>query len=300
VLAEVLETSRNQVVARLSAGEITVDGQVVGKQHRLRVGERVEVHAPDVPEPSPPDLPPIRYRDEHLVVLAKPPGLVVHPGAGHRDDTLVQALEAAGIPLAPAGGAERPGIVHRLDRDTSGLLIVACTDTAHERLVAALAAREIDRRYLAVVIGEPTNARGRIEAPIGRDPASRTRFGVVADGKPAVTRYVTRGRAPVDGELRAVVSLVVCTLETGRTHQIRVHLAAIGHPVVGDATYGSRPAVAGSARCATAVAARRLAALHPPGDRAAHRPRRATTGRSRVSACSQVGITAPVVLDDER
>ncbi len=300
VLADVLETSRNQVVARLSAGEITVDGRVVAKQHRLRVGERVQVRAPEVAQASPvPPLPPIRYQDEHLVVVAKPPGLVVHPGAGHRDDTLVQALEAAGIPLAPAGGAERPGIVHRLDRDTSGLLIVACTDTAHERLVAALAAREIDRRYLAVVIGEPTNARGRIEAPIGRDPASRTRFGVVADGKPAVTRYVTWGSGTVGGELRATVSLVVCTLETGRTHQIRVHLAAIGHPVVGDATYGSRPAIAAalgagrpllhaaSLRFTHPVTGQRIDLDEPPPD-------------DLVAACAQVGITTPAVLDGER
>lgn len=300
VLADVLETSRNQVVSRLSAGEVTVDGQVVGKQHRLRVGETVEVRAPAAPDASPvPPLPPVRYRDEHLVVVAKPPGLVVHPGAGHRDDTLVQALEAAGIPLAPAGGPERPGIVHRLDRDTSGLLVVACTDIAHERLVAALAAREIERRYLAVVLGEPTNARGRIEAPIGRDPASRTRYGVVADGKPAVTRYVTRGSGTVGGELRATVSLVACTLETGRTHQIRVHLAAIGHPVVGDATYGSRPAVAAALgarrpllhaaalRFTHPITGRRIALDEPPPD-------------DLVAACEQVGITVPATLDDER
>lgn len=299
VLADVLGTSRNQVVSRLTAGEITVNGQLVGKQHRLRVGETVEVGAAAVPASSPaPPLPPVRYRDEHLVVLAKPPGLVVHPGAGHRDDTLVQALEAAGIPLAPAGGPERPGIVHRLDRDTSGLLIVACTDTAHERLVAALAAREIERRYLAVVIGEPTNARGRIEAPIGRDPASRTRYGVVADGKPAVTRYATQGVGRVGGELRAAVSLVACTLETGRTHQIRVHLAAIGHPVVGDVTYGSRPAVAAalgagrpllhaaSLRFTHPVTGQRITLDEPPPD-------------DLVAACAQVGITMPAVLDDE-
>jgi 23S rRNA pseudouridine1911/1915/1917 synthase len=300
VLAAVLETSRNQVVARLAAGEITVDGALAAKQHRLRVGERVEIRARQRPEPAPaPDLPPIRYQDEHLVVVAKPPGLVVHPGAGHPDDTLVQALQAAGVPLAPAGGGERPGIVHRLDRDTSGLLIVACTDTAHERLVAALAAREIDRRYLAVVLGEPTNARGRIEAPIGRDPASRTRFGVVADGKPAVTRYVTWGSGTVGGELRAVVSLVACTLETGRTHQIRVHLAAIGHPVVGDATYGSRPAVAtalgagrpllhaASLRFTHPVTGQQISLDEPPPD-------------DLTAACAKVGITIPTAVDDER
>ena len=300
MLADVLDTSRSQVVSRLTAGEVTVDGQLVGKQHRLRAGETVEVRAPAIPDASPvPTLPPIRYRDEHLVVLAKPPGLVVHPGAGHRDDTLIQALEAAGIPLAPAGGAERPGIVHRLDRDTSGLLIVACTDTAHERLVAALAAREIGRRYLAVVIGAPTNARGRIEAPIGRDPTSRTRYGVVADGKPAVTRYVTRGSGTVGGELRATVSLVACTLETGRTHQIRVHLAAIGHPVVGDATYGRRPAVAaalGAGRPLLHAATLRF--THPVTGQRVHLDE--PPPQDLVAACAQVGITVPATLDDER
>lgn len=299
-VADVLSVSRNQVVGRIAAGDVTVDGAAVAKQHRLRAGERVEVRMPAqaVPSAAPP-LPPVRYQDDHLLVLAKPPGLVVHPGPGHVDDTLVQALEAAGIPLAAAGGEGRPGIVHRLDRDTSGLLIVACTDVAHERLVAALAARDVSRRYLALVLGEPANARGRIEAPIGRDPASRTRFAVVADGKSAVTRYATLGTGQVPGEVRAVVSLVACTLETGRTHQIRVHLTAIGHPVIGDATYGSRPAVA------TALGAERPL-LHAASLRFAH----PITGADiiideppppdLVAACARLGVSAPAFLPEVR
>lgn len=299
VVAAALGESRSRAVARISAGEVRVDGVVAPKQHRLRYGERVTCRiAPAGPPAAPPPLPPVRYRDEHLLVLAKPPGLVVHPGTGHADDTLVQALQAAGIPLAPAGGAERPGIVHRLDRDTSGLLIVACTDTAHERLVAALAAREIDRRYLALVIGAPTNRRGRIEAPIGRDPASRTRFAVVADGRSAVTRYATLATGSVPGELGGVVSLAACRLETGRTHQIRVHLAAIGHPVVGDATYGSRPAVAAALRVQRPLLhAASLRFTHPVTGASISLDEPAPTDL--LAACTRVGITAPAILPED-
>lgn len=245
VIAAELDISRSRAAARIQTGDVTVDGVAVGKPYRLRVGERVEIAAapPAVPTPAPP-VPPIRYRDEHLLVVAKPAGLVVHPGAGHAGDTLVDALTTAGIPLAPAAGADRPGIVHRLDRDTSGLLMVASTDLAYERLVAALAERSVVRRYLAMVVGRPADPRGRIEAPIGREPGSRTRFGVVAGGRPGVTRYhvLATGQTPSDPPVE--VSLVACRLETGRTHQIRVHLTALGHPVVGDPTYRPRPAVA--------------------------------------------------------
>jgi 23S rRNA pseudouridine1911/1915/1917 synthase len=242
VLAARLDTSRSQAAARIDAGAVTVAGAHASRSRVLRAGEQVEVAPPvEVPPTAAPPLPPVRYRDEHLLVLAKPAGLVVHPGAGHPDGTLVEALQAAGVPLASGSDPTRPGIVHRLDRDTSGLLVVACTDAALRGLTAALAARAVTRRYLALVAGEPANLRGRIEAPIGRDPSDRVRFAVVADGRPAMTRYrtLTTGQAPDLPEHRGTVALLVCQLGTGRTHQLRVHLAALGHPIVGDPVYGA-------------------------------------------------------------
>jgi 23S rRNA pseudouridine1911/1915/1917 synthase len=174
-LAGHLGISRSQAAARIDAGQVRVGGVRVSRGRRLRADEQVEVVAPaPTPASPPPPLPPIRYRDEHLLVVAKPAGLVVHPGAGHPDGTLVEALEAAGIPLAPGTEGHRPGIVHRLDRDTSGLLLVASTQEAFVGLTAALAARQVARRYLAVVAGVPEQPRGRIEAPIARDPRAGT------------------------------------------------------------------------------------------------------------------------------
>ena len=242
-VAEHLEESRSRAANRIVAGEVEVDGRKVSKHHRLAIGQRVEIAEAAAPTPSapPPALPPVRYEDDHLLVVAKPAGLVVHPGHGRPDGTLVDALLAADVPLAPAGGEGRPGIVHRLDRDTSGLLLVAKTDPAHAALVEALRRREVERRYLALVDGEVAQARARIEAPIGRDPRDRLRFAVVADGKPATTRYqrLGVGRAEVPDGSRGEVTLLACRLETGRTHQIRVHLAGTGHPVCGDRTYGA-------------------------------------------------------------
>jgi 23S rRNA pseudouridine1911/1915/1917 synthase len=241
VLAELLGQSRSRAAARLDAGEVTLDGRVVGRNSRATTGQVLTIAEASAPEPSgpPPPLPPVRYEDDHLLVVAKPAGLVVHPGPGHADGTLVDALRGAGVPLAPAGGDERPGIVHRLDRDTSGLLLVAKTDEAHAGLVDALRDRRVERRYLAMVDGVPSSPRARIEAPIGRDPRDRLRFAVVAGGREAVTRYVVLAEGAVvgaDGQSRPV-SLLACRLETGRTHQIRVHLTSIGHPVCGDTTY---------------------------------------------------------------
>jgi 23S rRNA pseudouridine1911/1915/1917 synthase len=248
-LAAHLEVSRSRAVADIEAGVVTIDDEPATKRHRLRVGQRVEVaERPTAALPPAPPAPPIRYQDEHLAVIAKPAGLVVHPGPGHHGGTLIEALRAAGVPLAAAGGEGRPGIVHRLDRDTSGLMVVASTDQAHAGLSAALQERrDISRRYLALVLGVPAAERGRIEAPIGRDPRDRKRFAVVHGGKPAVTRYrvLAQGEAPrelVGAE--APVSLLGCTLETGRTHQIRVHLTTLGHAIVGDPTYGRRADVA--------------------------------------------------------
>ncbi len=240
-LAGQLQISRNQAAHRIDAGEVTIDEAAASRRRRVRAGERIHLHpTATAPASAPPPLPPVRYRDEHLLVVAKPAGLVVHPGAGHPDGTLVDALRAAGIPLAPGPDPSRPGIVHRLDRDTSGLLLIASSPQAHAGLTAALAAREVDRRYHALVVGVPTHARGRIEAPIGRHPGDRVRFAVVADGRPALTRYRTLavGRAQELPEHRGAVTSLACQLGTGRTHQLRVHLTALGHPIVGDPTYG--------------------------------------------------------------
>jgi 23S rRNA pseudouridine1911/1915/1917 synthase len=171
----------------------------------------------------------IAYQDEHLLVVDKGPGLVVHPARGHREDTLSQLL----APLAAGGEPERAGIVHRLDRDTSGLLVVSRSQEAHRRLQAALAARKIEREYLALVEGRPPARTATIEAPIGRDPRIRTRMAVGGAGAREARTHFTLERALTG------TSLLRLRLETGRTHQIRVHLQAIGHPVVGDPEYGT-------------------------------------------------------------
>jgi 23S rRNA pseudouridine1911/1915/1917 synthase len=262
VVARTLGLPRAQVAARIDAGQVLVDDEPVRRSHRVRPGERITLAAGDVAHATPPPpAPPIRFRDEHLLVVAKPAGLVVHPGPGHAAGTLVDALRAAGVPLAPAGGEGRPGIVHRLDRDTTGLLVVASTDAVHAALVEALRRRQVTRRYLALVDGVPANRVGRIEAPIGRDPDHRRRFATVPDGKPAVTRYTTVASGLV-GE--RPVALLACRLESGRTHQIRVHLTAIGHPVLGDPVYGPRPAMAAAVGLERpALHAGRLAFTHP-------------------------------------
>jgi 23S rRNA pseudouridine1911/1915/1917 synthase len=247
VIADVLSISRSAAASRVSAGGVTVGGRPARRSRTVVEGEVVAVPAAEVAEVGPPpELPPVRYRDEHLLVVAKPPGLVVHPGAGHQSDTLVDALRAAGIPLADGGDPTRPGIVHRLDRDTSGLLVVASTDAALEGLIAMLADRSITRRYVALLAGTPPEPRGVVDAPIGRHPTRRTRFAIVAEGRPARTRYRVLASGEVvsaDGHVRPVTS-VVCGLESGRTHQIRVHLDAVGAPVAGDPVYGSDRATA--------------------------------------------------------
>jgi len=242
VIADALGISRSAAVNRIEAGGVTVGGRPARRSRTLVTGEVVEIPAVvEAERDDPPPLPPIRHRDEHLLVIAKPPGLVVHPGAGHRSDTLVDALRAAGIPLADGGDPTRPGIVHRLDRDTSGLLLVASTPEAMTGLVGMLADRDIVRRYLALLAGTPPEPRGVVDAPIGRHPVRRTRFAVVDGGRPARTRYRTLGEGTVqaeDGSTRSVTA-VVCGLESGRTHQIRVHLDAVGSPVAGDPVYGT-------------------------------------------------------------
>ena len=233
VLARRAGVTRTLAQRAVKLGEVTVNGDTVRSSYRLEGGDRV---AGDVPEPvfSVPeaeDIPVvIRYSDERVLVVSKPAGLVTHPAAGHHGGTLVNALLAMGEPLA-ARGSTRPGIVHRLDKDTSGLLLVAKDDEAQAFLVDSLRSRRVSRRYLALVRGEPSPPSGSIEAPIGRHPSRRTRMAVVAGGRPSVTHYEVLQAA---GD----VTLLEVTLETGRTHQIRVHLAHLGHPVMGDRTYG--------------------------------------------------------------
>jgi 23S rRNA pseudouridine1911/1915/1917 synthase len=241
VLADLAGVSRAAAARWIEAGRVLVDGRPRPKSHRLQGGERLRwepVEAPLSPALVPERRPlEVRFEDEHLLVVAKPAGLVVHPGAGHPTGTLVNALLGRDDPrLSAAGGTVRPGIVHRLDKDTSGLLLVAKDDLAHAALARDLAARRIERRYLALVQGH-LDPGGTVDAPIGRHPRDRKRMAVVPGGRRAVSHWHVLER--LDG-----VDLVEVRLETGRTHQIRVHLSSIGHPVVGDRTYGADPRLA--------------------------------------------------------
>jgi len=225
--------SRAAAERLLAEGRVLVNGSGRPKSFRLEGGEEVEVDVPErreaTLEPEELDLR-IAYEDEHLLVVDKPAGVVVHPSAGHGSGTLVHGLLAHAI--AGGGKAERPGIVHRLDRDTSGLLVVARSDEAHRRLQRLLRKRAIDREYLALVRGRPQSQSGRIEAAIGRDRSDPTRISLdSATSREAVTNFEVVELLPKHALLRV-------RLETGRTHQIRVHLAAIDLPVAGDAVYG--------------------------------------------------------------
>jgi 23S rRNA pseudouridine1911/1915/1917 synthase len=233
------DLSRSRAKALILAGHVTVGGATIVEPKRpVKPGEVVAMALPP-PEPAEPageDIPlNVVYEDDDLIVIDKPPGLVVHPAAGNRAGTLVNALIAhCGASLSGIGGVMRPGIVHRLDKDTSGLMVVAKSELAHGKLAAAFAARDIDRAYLAVVWGVPLPRQGEITGNIGRSRVNRQKMAVVAaGGKPAATRY------RVLRELGGAAALVECRLATGRTHQIRVHLTAKGHPLAGDRVYGS-------------------------------------------------------------
>jgi 23S rRNA pseudouridine1911/1915/1917 synthase len=238
--------SRTRLKALILDGAVAIGARTIRDPgHRVNAGDRIAVEVPP-PEPAEPSAEPIPldivYEDDAIIVIDKPAGLVVHPAAGHAAGTLVNALIAhCGDSLSGIGGVKRPGIVHRLDKDTTGLMVVAKTDLAHQALAAQFADHgrtgPLQRGYLAFVWGVPERPKGRIEAAIGRHPRSRDRMAVRADGRPAVTHWQVLERyAGSDG--RPVASLLACRLETGRTHQIRVHLAHIGHPLLGDPVYG--------------------------------------------------------------
>jgi 23S rRNA pseudouridine1911/1915/1917 synthase len=245
--------SRGAAEKLLESGGVVVDGTVLGKSHKLAGGERVELTPlPDAPAPDValPDLS-IAYSDDHLLVVDKLAGVVVHPAPGHAGGTLADALVLEG---AAGGEEERAGIVHRLDRDTSGLMVVARSPEAHAKLEQVVREREIVREYLALVVGKPRSRRGTIDAAIGRDRRDRLRHSLDTDSpRPAVTHFELE-------ELLDGYALLRVRLETGRTHQIRVHLEAIDLPVAGDPTYG-KPGVLGLDR--QFLHAARLAFTHP-------------------------------------
>jgi 23S rRNA pseudouridine1911/1915/1917 synthase len=256
---EVGDLSRTAAARLLREGRVTLNGRPARAADRAREGDVVEFDPPQpaasVELPAAESIPlDVVYEDAQLVVVDKPAGMVVHPAAGHRTGTLVHALLGLGGSWSMAGGETRPGIVHRLDKDTSGLLVAARTEAAHRALSAQLARRTMSRTYLAIVRGRVTGA-GMLEGAIGRHPKDRKRMAVVAGGREARTHY--EAIAALHGH-----TLLRCRLETGRTHQIRVHLSAFGHPVAGDRDYGG-----GSTPARPLLHAWRLRFEHPESGR---------------------------------
>ena len=252
------DVTRSAAARLCEEGRVCSAGRPLAKNHRLTGAETVSVALPDPApiEAAPEDIPlDVVYEDGDVIVVNKPKGLVVHPAPGHPDGTLVNALlHHCRDSLSGIGGALRPGIVHRIDRDTSGLLIAAKNDFAHQRLSAQLQDHTLSRVYRCIVVGNLREDAGTVDAPIGRCPADRKRMAVVAGGRPAVTHWTVLERLPGH-------TYVECRLETGRTHQIRVHMASIGHPILGDTVYGSKKPVPGlQGQCLHAVG---LRFLHP-------------------------------------
>ena len=258
-LAEQREDLTRSAAARLlEDGQVTAGDKPLPKNYRLRGGETLTVLLPEVQETEllAQDIPlDVVYEDGDVIVLNKPKGLVVHPAPGHADGTLVNALlHHCGDSLSGIGGEKRPGIVHRIDRDTSGLIIAAKNDFAHQKLSAQLSDHSLARTYECIVIGNLREDSGTVDAPIGRDRRDRKKMAVVPDGRRAVTHWEVIARYPGFTHVR-------CRLETGRTHQIRVHMAYLGHPILGDTVYGARKPVPGlQGQCLHAVG---LRFVHP-------------------------------------
>ena len=266
--ARLPEVSRTRIKVLIDHGRVRLDDRPAKAARRLRAGERVEVEIPPPPseELAPEPIPlAIVFEDDDVLVVDKPAGMVTHPGAGHRTGTLAAAALAHAPGMGGVGGARRPGIVHRLDKGTSGLIVLAKTQRAYDALTAQLARRSVTRRYLCLVHGTPGAAEGVIDRPMARDPRSRVRMAVAPAGKGR--RAVTRFRVL---ERFRDIALVECRLETGRTHQIRVHLASIGHPLLGDETYGVRDRRSSDAELKRLTAQLGGVALHATGLAFAH------------------------------
>ena len=240
-LARMFGLSRATAAELISDGSVLVGGRAAAKSDRVPAGEWLEVTLPPAPaaQPDPRPVPglTIVYEDADIIVVDKPPGVAAHPTPGWTGPTVQQGLLAAGHSVATSGAAERQGIVHRLDAGTSGLMVVAKSEPAYSALKRAFREREVDKTYHALVQGHPDPLRGTIDAPIARHPSGDGRFAVVTGGRPAVTHYDTL-------EAFRAASLTEIILETGRTHQIRVHMAAVRHPCVGDRLYGADPVLA--------------------------------------------------------
>ncbi|MBQ2061211.1 MAG: RluA family pseudouridine synthase [Oscillospiraceae bacterium] len=257
-LAEALEISRSAAARLIEEGGVTMSGKALAKNYRMAGDEELTV---EIPEPedtavTAQDIPlDVVYEDEDVIVVNKPVGMVVHPAPGHSDGTLVNALlHHCGDSLSGVGGEKRPGIVHRIDRDTSGLIIAAKNDAAHLGLSAQLADHTLARTYECLVAGNLRQDSGTVDAPIGRHPTDRKKMAVTAKGRRAVTHWEVIARYPGATHVR-------CRLETGRTHQIRVHMAHIGHPILGDTVYGAKKPVPGlTGQCLHAVG---LRFIHP-------------------------------------
>jgi 23S rRNA pseudouridine1911/1915/1917 synthase len=263
-LARLFGFSRTTAAGLADAGDVLVDGRAAGRSDRLHAGSWLEVTLPA--GPAAPTAPPrpvpglaVLHADDDLVVVDKPVGVAAHPGPGWDGPTVVGGLAAMGYRIATSGAAERQGVVHRLDAGTTGVMVVAASERAYTALKEQFRDRTVDKRYHALVQGHPDPSRGTIDAPIDRHPRYDWKFAVVAGGKPSVTHYDTV-------EAFRAASLLEVTLETGRTHQIRVHAAAVRHPCVGDLTYGADPTLA--ARLALSrqwLHARKLGFRHPAG-----------------------------------
>ena len=257
-LAEALEISRSAAARLIEEGGVTMSGKALAKNYRMAGDEELTV---EIPEPedtavTAQDIPlDVVYEDEDVIVVNKPVGMVVHPAPGHSDGTLVNALlHHCGDSLSGVGGEKRPGIVHRIDRDTSGLIIAAKNDAAHLGLSAQLADHTLARTYECLVAGNLRQDSGTVDEPIGRHPTDRKKMAVTAKGRRAVTHWEVIARYPGATHVR-------CRLETGRTHQIRVHMAHIGHPILGDTVYGAKKPVPGlTGQCLHAVG---LRFIHP-------------------------------------